>query len=523
MRIFARTNILLWSIPVLVLGTAIMINFKMKAFKNDSSSSSKSQVRIGYSSLPQLESLDPSKVPDLSSYQFLASLYSRLFLPTDSGHLQLMAAKKIEWIGNSARIEVHQWETIDGYKIGAKDVAFSLKRSILLNSRIHGAIQDFLCPEHRLTSPLDECPGIQVNGDHLILTPQDQDKRAFLLPLLSSADYGIIPIPSVDASKPEFPIIDYRNTSGPYYFEDKQPTVIQSAHWNHAHFWPREGRAQEVLFVERRNMEELSALFVQKKIDVIPKDNFLNESQVNELAKGDGVQFFQTEPIEQLRLSFWNWASEQTTSAQRWRIVQEIRTLIEKQGFKPFGCQVAKTLFPPTTAGDLTHEQYLELDKSRQKLNLKYIKPNQKPYFLAYNPYLPGVDRDFELESVIIKLMTPENSSKLWEERKNTIGAVIQIDSSGHEDISLVAYQFANELWGKSKSEGIAWMNRYMKIHDQTERLSLLKKLHYEVLEDVWDYPIFACPYVAFAQGGWELRAPRLYASTPWWMIFQKK
>ena len=101
--------------------------------------------------------------------------------------------------------------TPSGHLVSATDAATSLKRNIALGKGGHGDLRRFLCPDHRLRELTDECPGIEVDGDHLILRVVDPSLLPLFIPTLESADFSIVPASNIGGRADEFRILNYPN------------------------------------------------------------------------------------------------------------------------------------------------------------------------------------------------------------------------------------------------------------------------------------------------------------------------
>jgi hypothetical protein len=101
--------------------------------------------------------------------------------------------------------------------------------------------------------------------------------------------------------------------------------------------------------------------------------------------------------------------------------------------------------------------------------------------------------------------------------------SVFEIDSAFYEDISLVAYEFANSYWGKDVAEGRKWISSYMEIEDKSERIAKLRELHFEVLKEGLVHPICVRPYYVVHSVKWKDNTPKFMASSAWWMFTKNK
>lgn len=466
------------------------------------------------------ERMDPSKIPDLNAYQYMASMYSRLFYLDDQNKISNMAADAISWQGSTLKIKIKKWKTVDGYEISAKDVAFSLKRLFILDSNSHGFVKDLICPNIKLSSPFEDCPGIEFQDNELHLTVVDPSKKNFLLSLLTSADYSIIPMPCVDVSRPEFPIIDFRNTSGPYYANEKFPNFIDSLNWNHNFFWDSDKRAKYIELVVFGDAEAASKAIIENEIDIIPKNFFFPYKLFKDLKKNSNIKVSETYPIEQVRVYLMNHFVEQISVEERLMAMLEIEDLLKEMGYFDIDCKNAKTLFPTILSGDLTSDQLSEIEDLRKRIREKLTKLSKRSK--PYKSVFWALGQNGLPKSVRGKLVELVERSELPEKNLPTDDypfRVLPVDAPFYEDISLLAYEFASSHFGMNSDEGRKWISDYMEIVSQDDRVPVLREFHYSVLTRGLAHPICARPYYVIHNQMWKDQTPKLMASSPWWMF----
>lgn len=117
--------------------------------------------------------LDPAAINSIEEYELVQNLYRPLVEYDLSHNLVPGLAKNFYWEGESLIFEFDPSRvvTFDGDSVTAEDAARSLKRAIFYGKTGHGDLRTFLCPNQKLKSIDDSCPGINTEQGKLILTP----------------------------------------------------------------------------------------------------------------------------------------------------------------------------------------------------------------------------------------------------------------------------------------------------------------------------------------------------------------
>ena len=172
---------------------------------------------MGFPSKHEVSFYEPTNIHIADEYIFLEAIYSTLVNLSDKkGSPEPSIAKDFYWVGSELHLNIRDdLSTVDGHKVGVDDVIFSLKRLLVLSQNTHGDFKNIICPGTEIKTVNDPCDGISKSGNTLILKPAM--KQEFILPMLAAIDFAILPKTSVDPQN--LKIVDYRNTSGPYYVE----------------------------------------------------------------------------------------------------------------------------------------------------------------------------------------------------------------------------------------------------------------------------------------------------------------
>ena len=167
-----------------------------------------------------LDYYDPVKVKSAHQTLITDALQSRLFDYDKSNNIEYSVAIAHKIIkGKGVIFDIRKgMKTIDGQKIDANDVVFSLKRALLHDSPFTKHIKHFITNCKNISPDLENCSGIKVINDHQIEILSNINSELFI-ESLASTQFSIVPISSIQEDK----IVDFRNTSGPYYVSGRTP------------------------------------------------------------------------------------------------------------------------------------------------------------------------------------------------------------------------------------------------------------------------------------------------------------
>ncbi len=145
----------------------------------------------------------------------------------------------------------------------------------------------------------DKSVHVIPNGNTLdfISNPKKPEYIQFILPILTSMDYSIIPTRSLDT---DGKIIDYRNTSGPYYVkEENDNQIVLAANPNHINF--DEEMPQTINIIRVMNHDAIEK-FKNNEVDVIDVTMYPRSNLYRKLFEDKSVEFtsFKTLPMNLL-------------------------------------------------------------------------------------------------------------------------------------------------------------------------------------------------------------------------------
>ena len=466
------------------------------------------------------KSYDPAHIYFAPEYIFLENVFSPLLEMDSTGTLQAGVANRFEWIGNEAHLTLRDdIRTVDGYKITAKDAAVSIRRLLVMAGNTHGDIQRLLCGKNKLKHINDDCPGIAVNGNTLILKPGK--KMLFLLPMLTAIDFAVIPIPSID--KKSLHITDYRNTSGPYYVESEEEggRIALKANTNHYNYREKMPQRIELIPVDNANLMDSINKFKAGSVDLLTTIDHSAAKDVINYQKSDSDSVLhRTVKIRTLLLQFTDKGRKRLSEQERFSLGKKIKNIFIERYGKEEGYEVTNQFFPVFGEGGLAPDQLLAIDQKiansasssigkgfKLRLTIVSDKHGIKEAMLKH---LPGITID---EGAL-----PNFSGKLSEKDMPDF-VVVGTDTGFLEDVGLLTYSISSGNFGLNKERASKWLDEYMNTPEKADRINKVRDLHFQALSEPVIIPLMRCPYVAMVRKPWRLDLPQYYANNPFWSI----
>lgn len=475
-------------------------------------------IRMTFPVFKSFQSLDvdPARVQEVKQANLVRNLYARLVEFDQKGRLYPAAAESFSWKGNSLIFSIRSnMRTVDGSSITPKDVELSLKRILVLKSNSHGNLGLFLCSSKKLSSVDEECDGISSDDKNVYLNTKDQAKSAFLLPLLASADFSIIPRGSVNWNSPKLEIVDYRNTSGAFYLDkDSQNGAFEFAA-NPGTFYLNEKAVNRIQFVPAYGEDALN-LLKESKVDLVPTMNYTTTEQLGKLKNEvPDLSVHETKKIGLRAVFFTKKGLERLTDQERLIVGVKIRDQFNF-AFPEQKVDPSVEFFPTFGDGSLDKDQLETLNKQISRARNESLDRE----ILVAAP--PGRRGHYENAFSSIRNLTfKEYESAPWtvpydEQPDIYVGYT---DSAFFEDISLLSYNIHQGSFGLSAVEGEKWLLDYMETGEREKRVEKLRKLQFNFLSSGKIVPIGHIPFFAVARGNLKLNMSPFYAGTPLWQI----
>lgn len=308
------------------------------------------------------ENYDPARITLAPEYIFLENIFSPLIEMDVHGSVTSGVASMFEWQGDEAVLTIRDsLVTVDGLPITAQDAEFSLKRLLVLTGNTHGNIQDLLCADKPLKSVDEPCQGIESRGNQLILRPGR--RKPFLFPMLAAIDFAVIPRRSVNPET--LAIIDFRNTSGPYYVAADAGGGYITLKANPQHYHYNDRIPQNIKLVPMDPDDPNSSLSALEhgEIDALTTIDAATPEAVLQFhnSRADRFNLHQTLNIRNIMLTFTEYGRKIFTPEVRRCIGQTIRHEFLKHVSDSLAYKPEVQFFPVVGEGGLSASQLAAL------------------------------------------------------------------------------------------------------------------------------------------------------------------
>lgn len=460
---------------------------------------------------------DPANIQMAYEYILLETIYSPLIEYDQSGRFKPGLAEKFWWENGKLKLLIRRGtRTADGDEINAEDVAFSLKRVMLLGANTHGNLADLICHGRPLKSVEQPCPGLEVHGDLVVLSPPEPNP--FLISMLTGIDFAVIPRRAVDPKTLQ--IREMRNTSGPMYVEQiSSNEVVLRRNPSHYNFdLSRPDSIHLVPSVKPGHMNSKALdLFTQGKIDLVTTiDSTSAEEVVDYHLKHPSTTVLHSSlDIRIFMLRFSKSALEKVGEAERFSLGPALVQSIRKEFEAAKTLKITEQIVPAYGEGSLSDDQ---LRAIAGKVNSRTLFDKQKPW-RVYLMRLPNVHRFKNAVKVILPnaQFFDSNERTLPNWGDDDVDLMISGPDMGYvEDIALYSYALKAGIL-RASGGADRWLSQYMSTELKEDRIRLIQDLHRQNLEGGWAFPIFASPYVAMARKPWEITIPKMFANHPLW------
>lgn len=475
-------------------------------------------LRVAFPANDTLADYDPAKIYYAHQYILLENLYSQLVGYDTKGEIVSGIAERFEWVGNEVRFHIRKGlKTIDGHEITAHDAELSLKRLFILQSNTHGDISRALCGGKSIKTLTDKCENMRVEGSHTLtmLFPQ---KDPFLFSMLTSVDFSVLPKKSFDHKT--LKIVDYRNTSGPYYAVNRSTPDGLELVANTGHFHYSDRMPAKVMLVPSLTDKKSLSLnfFKDNKVDMLTTAEIAGAEAIRKYAEDtNGVEIFKTIPINLAALTFTPTGVSRLTEEERFTIAALIKkTLLPTM--TAGGAEPTIQLFPPFGQGALSKSQLAAINDRFVKVtdtvfNKKFTVWNlPKDAWPALQKAFPNADFQY-----IMALPGHTDYKALGLEEPDLF--FHRTDTSIKEDISFFSYYMSGYFFSIHGEEGATWVKKYSKTENLEDRMRMLNQLHYDTLARPTTVPLTFSPYVAIARQPWRLDFFNLHAGTTFWRM----
>lgn len=468
-------------------------------------------LRVSFPADRPISSYDPASV----SWDYEGGLFNELFsrlIEFDSEDRMIGGmASSFHWEeGSKAVLKIRDnIVTIDGIPITAEDVEFSLKRAIVLNSTNHADLVALLCDGNLLKSINDPCPRMEVKDNNTIVFHL-REKYFFFFSTIGCIDLSIVPIRSIDPKT--LKIIDFRNTSGPYFVEssDSQGNMTLAANQKHFSWHPM--MPQKLVLVPRTTPESIVEGYRKGIVDHIPTWSHLPVRKYFDLFRTieNSAQLHTTMAIR-VGFAYFTENGLKIPVERRLKIAKKMHQAIDAMygGKDDIPEEPTLGFIPPANFGGLSSSQTKTLkeffdsipdDEVGRGLRLKSY-PVSMSLSETFGQFLP------EMSIKIGDLATAEENP---DDEPDLL--FIGMDTSPGEEMASVTLLVREGIIVPEGSSS-EWLAKYSEEANIETRRSMLNSAHFRSLvEDPRTIPFFTTVYVAITRKPWATNFSRLTA-----------
>lgn len=462
---------------------------------------------------------DPALIENAAQHIVLGNTYSPLLEYTNAGELSSAIASSFGWEGSEAHFRIRPGlKTIDGTAIDAYDVENTLKRLFILKSNTHGDLKSIICSGVKLKSLDDKCPNIEVREAGALFVIKFKTPNTFLFPMLTAMDYAIIPSKSMDSKS--LKVVDYRNTSGPYWIDEKTDEhMVLRANPHNFHYSAKMPQKVEFVYLKDAKADTPLGMFIDKKINHITTVGSSPEILLNHFADKTGVSMHLTEPMWLRYVSFTKRGRNEFSEKKRIRIANTLKKILLEEFLKLNGYVDAPQLFPGFGKGSLSAE---ELQKLKEKYEAEPAEEVFKEKMVAWffpKRYITRLKEHFPNTEFL-----DGDNLPCFIDAKSRGESFPQFYFAGtdmgfQEDISLLSYKINTEKFHLTGKAGGDWIKKYIQEENDARKIKMLKKLHYDTLDKAVTRPLVFCPYVSVARSPWKMDFPRYTYDNNFWQM----
>ncbi len=465
------------------------------------------------------ESFDTARIHFAPEYLFLENIYSTLVEYSPEGELVSGVAETFEWVGTEARFKIREnLVTIDGHKITGYDVENTIKRLFILSTNTHGNLKDMLCPSTKLRKISDACPGMQVRESGQLFVMKFQERKPFLFPMLSALDFGIIPAISIDSKT--LKIIDYKNTSGPYYAPSKDGIDLKA---NPRHYRYSKKIPQNIKYVYPIDKNKFNRIkdFTEGKIDHIPTIGSIPGVLIPYAATNKAVTLHVTYPFRLTFFAFTRKGRNRLSERERFEIGNLVRKTVLPRYLNIQGYEPTQQIFPVFGEGVLSIEQSSSIKAKAESFGTPDCIKMKMTAWNFPEADLPALKAAFPNTKFISSPGIPGLIDYTKERFEEPDFYFCITDMSFQEDISLLSYHLNLDFFSVTGEGAKKWANEYSSIPDKSKRIEKLNKLHFQTLKEGVAIPLVFSSYAAILRKPWVFGLSRYYANNPLWRIYR--
>lgn len=471
-------------------------------------------LKVGIYLGTSIEEIDTLNITTGTEATIIRNLYSPLVDYDHNAQLVTGIAKTFYWENNNLIFEFSDKVKLNsGRYIDAYDAYYSIKRLIKDGKNLHGDIRLLLCNGKKINTIDEECPGLKVKDGKLIFTLEKEEYKELILPLLASVDFRIIPRECFDHAT--LKIIDFSNTTGPFYLEKSGQLKLKA---NINHYFYSEKIPQEIQLINF-NSKDIVEKFISEEIDLIPTVTTLSQSGFDKIqASTSNFDLFSTYPIKIRLVRFSKKAINTYSSIERFSIGKKIEADLFDS--KILFEQPTSQFFQSFGQGYLDENQIKEVEALKKKsFNQKLSK---RPTLGVAKNNIKDWDRFFKNNPEFDPMPTEKSPSSLdVNDRPDSFLAMT--DVAFNSGVPLLSYNLKQGTFGLFGNEAEIWLKDFIETSNQSEKLNKLNQLHYNAIRNCTIYPISSAPYVAIVRKPWKINFNKFFQASNFWQITKEE
>lgn len=511
--------------PYIVFGVVVLIVGIFLGEKSFMQNQNKTHLlKVAFPSKQPLEKYEPTNISLDFEYILLENIYSPLVEVTPSGAIESGVAEKTDWVGDELKLTIRSnLKTINGTPIKPEDVIFSLKRLLVLSGNTHGNFKDIVCPGIDLTSTEQDCVGLRIEGQDLYI--KAIGGKSFVLTMLSTIDFAVIPKSSVDPKT--LKIIDYTQTSGVYSVEKQDSMGKIYLKMNPYHYRASGDIAHEIVLVPTDSNDPESS-FKLLKDGHVDHLTTVDQSRIDHVIKfaDDNKDVFNSHITQNIRTSFLLFTSKgekELSLVEREYIGQKVKEAFGEVYKKLPGFESRPEFVPHLSEVGLSESQLNQL-KSKNGTSLAKLDKKFKLGLMKAGD-LTTWSKPIESKLPTAEMYRESNfpDFKEYKSSEEMPHAIIAASDTGYlEDIGLITYTLNAGILGLNKTERQKWLADYMGNANKADRISKLKDVHFKALNNSVLVPLMSFPYTALVRKPWKIELSDLYANNQFWRVKQQ-
>lgn len=461
---------------------------------------------------------DPIQIRSSAEYDLFINIYDQLVHYGEQNEMIGGVSSQITWNDKELIFEFHNdKQTSTNQFITAKDAYYSILRSLKYQNHNLSGLGGLLCPDLKRESPQFSCSGLVLKENKLVFKLPKPHFRQFILEMLASPEYSVIPYSSIDWKQKYPEIIDYKNTTGAYYLQKdhQQGNWIFAANKYFQYYHPL--MPQIIEFVQIEFSDSMKALF-ENKVDLLPSYfTLIDIDQIQKLKAYDyNIHETIKNTVEYLR--FTKRGMSRYSLQQRNSIAQQLTKELCKNKTH-FSAECTQEYFLPHNDGGLSKEQSQLINENKLG-NVDFnILGNLSILFDRFTLETPAVVHhsgkfDSKLKIVNYDQITDHTND---ENQYDMVNGNIEVPlSASYADLNGL---FHNLDFSISGFDDRRWLNEFIQIESIPKRVKKINDFHFQILKNGVIYPYVRHSLVLATSQRWKLNLSTIKSDLQLWKL----